>query len=523
MKRTRHAGIVAGFLAIAIAMNAEHSVGQFANHADVGAPAIAGSTTYDAATQEYRMSAAGTNMWADADEFQFTWNKIKGDFIVRTRAGFIGMGVDAHRKFGWIARTSLDKDSAYADACVHGDGLTSLQYRRKKGAITEQVELDIKGGDVIQLERRGNTYIFSSARYGETFTTASVTDLDLGEELYIGIFLCSHNAAVVEHAVFKDVRITIPPKAGYVPYRDYIGSHLEILNVFTGKLELVHSSPEQFEAPNWLPGGNGRTLIVNVSGPGPNKGHLKTFDLVTKTMAPFDTGTIVRNNNDHVLTFDGKLLGISSGEDDGRSVIHTLPSSGGTPVRITPKSPSYLHGWSPDNKWLVYTGGRKHTPDATSDKYDIYKIPAEGGEEIRLTDSTGLNDGPEFSPDGKYIYFNSTRSGLMQLWRMKPDGSDQEMVTNDGFNNWFAHISPDGKWIVFISYGQDVEPANHPYYKHCYLRIMPVPEVTSETLAKEGARPRVIAYVFGGQGTINVPSWSPDCARIAFVSNTRME
>lgn len=520
MKHTLRAGALAGFLALTLAMNAEEPVGQFANHADVGAPAIAGSTTYDAGLQQYRMSAAGTNLWADADEFQFAWQKIKGDFIVRARAEFIGMGTDQHRKFGWQARSTLDKDSSYADACVHGDGLTSLQYRRTKGAITEQVVLDIRGGDVIQLERRGNTYIFSSARFGETFTTATLTDLDLGDELYVGLFLCAHNPAVTEQAVFKDVRIIIPPKAGYVPYRDYIGSHLEILNVFTGKRELVYSSPEQFEAPNWLPTGNGRTLIVNISGPGPNKGHLKTFDLVSKTMAPLDTGDIVRNNNDHVLTFDGTRLGISSGEDNGRSVIHTLPSTGGTPVRITPKSPSYLHGWSPDMKWLVFTGGRKDTADGP-DKYDIYKTLSDGsGEEIRLTDSPGLNDGPEFSPDGKYIYFNSTRTGLMQLWRMKPDGSDQEMVTNDEFNNWFAHISPDGKWIAFISYGQDVAPDNHPYYKHCYLRLMPVPEVTSDVLAKEGAKPRVIAYVFGGQGTINVPSWSPDCARIAFVSNT---
>jgi TolB protein len=183
---------------------------------------------------------------------------------------------------------------------------------------------------------------------------------------------------------------------------------------------------------------------------------------------------------------------------------------GGTPVRVTPKSPSYFHGWSPDAQWLVYTGGRKETPDATSDKYDIYKIRAEGGEEVRLTNSPGLSDGPEFTPDGRWIYFNSTRSGLMQLWRMRPDGSGQEQVTNDEFNNWFPHISPDGKWIAFISYGQDVAPADHPYYKHCYLRLMPI----------EGGKPRVIAYVFGGQGTINVPSWSPDSTRVAFVSNT---
>jgi Tol biopolymer transport system component len=513
MNQPRLAGLAAGFLALTIAMNAESSVGQFSNTADVGAPAIAGSTSYEASLQQYRMSAGGINMWGDTDQFQFAWNKIKGDFIARARIEFVGQGVDPHRKAGWIARASLDAESAYVDACIHGDGLTSLQYRSAKGGVTEQMVLDLKGGDVVQLERRGNTYIFSSARYGETFTTATLENLDLGEELFVGLFLCSHNAEVKEEAIFKDVRIAIPPKAGYVPYRDYIGAHLQVLNVFTGKLEIVHSSPVQFEAPNWMP--DGRTLIINVCGPGPDRGQLKTFDLVTKQIDDLDTGTIGRNNNDHVLTFDGSMLGVSihTPADDGRSAIYKLPSKGGKPVRVTPKSPSYFHGWSPDAKWLVYTGGRKHEPGATSDKYDIYKISSDGGEEIRLTDSPGLNDGPEFTPDGQWIYFNSTRSGLMQLWRMRPDGADQEMVTDDEFNNWFPHISPDGKWIAFISYGQDVEPSQHPYYKHCYLRLMPA----------TGGKPRVIAYLFGGQGTINVPSWSPDCARIAFVSNTRMD
>lgn len=512
MNPPRFAGLLAGLLTLALNLSAGSPVGQFADSADVGSPEITGSTVYDPSLQHYRMSAGGINMWGTTDQFQFAWNKLKGDFIVRARVEWIGQGVDPHRKAGWIARKSLDHDSAYVDACVHaGDGLTSLQFRREKGAITEQLVLDLKGGDVVQLERRGNTWIFSSARYGETFVSQTLADLDLGEEPLVGLFLCSHNGQVKEEAVFKDVRIIQPPKAGYVPYRDYIGAHLEILNVHTGKLEIVHSSPVQFEAPNWKP--DGRTLIVNVSGPGPDRGQLKTFDLVTKQVADLHTGTIGRNNNDHVLTFDGKMLGVSihtPGEDNGRSVIYKLPSTGGEPVRVTPKSPSYFHGWSPDNQWLVYTGGRKHGADQKADKYDIYKIPAGGGEEIRLTSEGSLSDGPEFTPDGKWIYYNSTRSGLMQLWRMRPDGSQQEQVTDDAFNNWFPHISPDGKWIAFISYGQDVRPEDHPYYKHCYLRLMPI----------EGGKPRVIAYVFGGQGTINVPSWSPDSTRVAFVSNT---
>jgi hypothetical protein len=487
-------------------------VGQFADHGDIGAPAIAGSTTYDPTIQHYRMTASGINLWGPSDQFQFASNKLKGDFIVRARFEFVGQGADAHRKFGWMVRSTLDNDSAYADACVHGDGLTSLQFRRTKGAITEQIELPIKGGDVIQLERRGNTYIFSSARYGETFVSTTLPDLALGDEVNVGAFLCSHNPKVKEEAVIRDVRIIQPAAPDFRPYRDYLGSRLEILNVHTGKLDLLHTSAEPFEAPNWLP--NGKTLIFNISGSGPNKGLLRTYNLETDTVSPLETGLAIHNNNDHVLSFDGKQLGISnhSSDDAGHSVIYTLPATGGIPKRITANSPSYLHGWSPDGQWLVYTGGRKEKAGGP-DKYDIYKIPAAGGAETRLTSSPGLSDGPEFSPDGKYIYFNSTRTGLMQLWRMKPDGSDQEQVTNDGFNNWFAHISPDGKWIAFVSFGPDVKPDDHPYYKQVYLRLMPI----------TGGTPRVIAYVYGGQGTINVPSWSPDSTRIAFVSNSKVE
>jgi TolB protein len=478
-------------------------LGDFEDHTDIGAPKIAGSATWNAASQEYVLSAAGVNLWGQRDEFHFAWRRLKGDFILQARVEFVGQGSDPHRKLGWIVRSSLDDDSAYADAVVHGDGLTSLQYRREKAGPTEQVVSAVKGADFIQLERRGNSYTMSVARFGEPLNASTLPDLALGDEAYVGLFLCSHNPDVVERAVFRDVRVIRPVKEGFTPYRDYIGSLLEILDLETGRRQLVHRSAEPFEAPNWT--SDGRALIYNTSGGSEGRGRLHRFDLATRQSSVIDTGTAIRNNNDHVLSFDGHRLGISDqSAADHQSAVYVLPSRGGTPRRVTPLVPSYLHGWSPDGKRLVYTGGR-------GGEYDIYSIASDGsGEEVRLTDVKGLDDGPEFSPDGRYIYFNSTRSGTMQLWRMKPDGKDPEPVTNDEYNNWFPHLSPDGRQIAFLSYGKDVAPADHPYYKHVYLRLMPV----------ESGAPRVIAYVYGGQGTINVPSWSPDGRMLAFVSNS---
>ncbi len=487
------------------ARSQDTSLGEFESHGDVGSLKLAGSASYDPASQEYTLTGAGTNMWFTTDQFHFLWRKMKGDFILRARIEFIGQGAIAHRKVGWMVRPSLETGAPYADCAEHGDGLTSLQFRRAAGSNTEQIALTISNANVLQFERRGNTCIFSAARYGEPFASAQLTNFDLGDEVCAGLFICSHTADVVEKAIFRDVRIIRPAPEGFVPYRDYIGSVLEILHVQSGKLEQIYRSQEPFEAPNWTR--DGRALIYNISGRAAGWGRLCRFDLAAKTPSILNTEPCVRNNNDHVLSFDGTMLGISdqSADHGGQSRVFTAPVAGGKPKAITPLAPSYLHGWSPDGKFLVYTGGR-------NGKFDIYKMPSDGGgTETRLTEAPGLNDGPEYTPDGRHIYFNSTRSGTMQLWRMKPDGQDQEQVTNDEFNNWFPHVSPDGKWIAFLSFSKDVAPEAHPYYKQIYLRLLPI----------EGGQPKVIAYVYGGQGTMNVPSWSPDSARIAFVSNTR--
>jgi TolB protein len=498
--------IAAGVLALigSLTMNrvlAQSALGIFAGSTDVGQPKLAGSTKYDPTTQRYTLTGAGTNMWDSRDEFQFAWKKLTGDFIIQAQVEFIGAGTDPHRKVGVIIRNSLDEDSPYTDVAIHGDGLTSLQYRKTPGAVTEQIQASLTHADVVQLERTGNTYTMSVARFGEEFVTARIDDLDLGDDVYAGLFMCSHNADVVEEATFTNVRIIVPAPQSFVPYQDYIGSNLEVMDVNTGERQILHQGPDSLQAPNWTR--DGKALIYN------HNGKLYRFDLASREIAEIDTDFATSNNNDHVLSFDGDMLAISHhpAEHGRNSVIYTVPTTGGKPKQITSgEHHSYLHGWSPDAKWLVFTGGR-------NDNYDIYKIPSEDGEEVRLTTYEGLDDGPEYSPDGQTIYFNSMRSRKMQIWRMSADGSEQRQVTDDQYNNWFPHVSPDGKWIVYIAFPPDIDPADHPFYKHVMLRLMPA----------EGGPAKVIAYLYGGQGTINVPSWSPDGKQIAFVSNSVMD
>lgn len=275
-------------------------------------------------------------------------------------------------------------------------------------------------------------------------------------------------------------------------------SFIQTVDISTGEIETVLSIDEHFEAPNWHPD---NYLIVN------SYGKLYTLDLDTKELELLDTGFADQCNNDHGISFDGKWLAISHNDKSDpstksyKSAIFVMPIEGGEPRKVTTEVPSFWHGWSPDGKQLTYCAER-------NGNYDVYTIGIDGGEEIRLTSAEGLDDGPEYSPDGKYIYFNSYRTGHMQIWRMLADGKKPEQLTFDENSNWFPHPSPDGKWIVYIAYTSD-EKQNHDFGKQVKLRLMNL-----ETKAIKDITP----VFFGGQGTINVPSWSPDSKKVAFVS-----
>lgn len=485
-----------------------NAIGIFSNNKDIGNPKQRGSAVY-LENQHYQLKGGGYNIWFNRDEFSYTYSKIKGDFLLTANVKLIGDGKDPHRKVGWMVRASEQEDASHVSATVHGDGLTVLQWRRIRGAYMRDPEDEAfttkAHAEIIQLERIGKTYIMRMAHAGEPLQEVGRTDAaDIPDEALVGLFVCSHNADVVEEAQAWNVRIekTVPEK--YDGYRDGIlSSRLELLDVFTGERQLIYQSPERFEAPNWMP--DGKNLLFNKGG------SIFRIPVQGGTPEKINTGDANRNNNDHVISFDGKWLGISSHRDGlpgGGSTVYYLPINGGTPTLVTDSTPSYLHGWSPSGKELVYTAQRT----SRSVAYNIYKKGINGGEEVPLTFlKSGLADGPEYSPDGKYIYYNSTETGTMQIWRMKPDGSGKEQLTFDEYNNWFPHISPDGKWMTILSFPTTVAPGDHPFYKKVMLRLMPV----------NGGPLKVIAYLFGGQGTINTPSWSPDSKKVAFVSNSK--
>ncbi len=459
--------------------------GIFTSFISINSEIEQGSFSYDEKLQTYAIQGFIDEMASENHSFHVLSAPQQKQFILRARLDTLEDGTAGLR-----VMDEQNPESSYIQLFVRADGQTILSY--KSGKDEEKKELG--EADVLQIERSKDTFIISTARFGETFGERTHIELHLNETVHAGIFASSGSAQ------FSNVRITIPVDDDYVPYQDYIGSRLEILNVETGHLEVVHQENRSLQAPNWTI--DGKSLIYNADG------LLYNFDIESRIPSQIYSGFATRNNNDHVISFSGELLGIShhSEDHDGQSIVYVMPIEGGTPTLVTDLGPSYLHGWSAGDDTLTYTGLR-------NGQYDIYKISVDGGEEVQLTDTPGLDDGSEYTPDGKYIYFNSERTGTMQIWRMRPDGSNQEQLTFDEYQDWFPHISPDGKTVVFLSYLPDVPSGDHPFYKHVYLRKMPL----------DGGDPEVIAYLYGGQGTINVPSWSPDSRYISFVSNTQME
>ena len=462
----------------------------FKNKSDVGNVILHGSVEYILQQGSYIISGSGENIWANEDAFYFVWNELQGDISLSSEIKWIGKGKNPHRKAGIMIRDGIESDDAYVDVVIHGDGLTSMQYRKEKGGATFEIKAPVKFPNKIKLEKTGGQYSFYYALEDNVFHPGGTISLKLNKS-YVGLIICSHDSTIFESAIFSDVILSskeLPDGSERV-----VESTLETMNIETGIRTIVRSAQEHFEAPNWKYDDN--SLIYNSGG--------KIYSINAEGGNPelLNTSFATNCNNDHGLSPNQKELVISHhAGDEHKSFIYIMPIDGGEPRLITENAPSYWHGWSPDGKTLVYCAERKGD-------YDVYSIHVEGGKEIRLTDAIGLDDGPEYSPDGKYIYFNSVRTGQMKIWRMDSDGNNKIQISpKDEYGDWFAHPSPDNKWLVFVSFHKSVE--GHPANKDVLLRIMPI----------EGGEPKVLATIFGGQGTINVPSWSSDSKEFAFVS-----
>jgi hypothetical protein len=478
-------------LLLLVPITGEASVGIFTEHGDIGSPRHGGASTFDRNADAYTISGGGANMWGEKDSFHFVWKKLSGDVTLTAKVRFAGAGGNPHRKACLLIRQGVAADAPYADAALHGDGLTSLQYRAQAGARTYEIQSLASGPARLRIERRGKYVSMSVAREGEELRPAGgAVRMNFDDPVYVGLGVCAHDDDALETAIFTNVVLNETASAPAKPLA--LWSILETVSIDSKDRRAILTVPALIEAPNWSR--DGSTLFFN------SKGRLHRLPATGGAVSDtIDTGFATRCNNDHGLSPDGATLVISDQSQERRSIIYTLPIGGGIPQRITKLGPSYWHGWSPDGTTLAYCAER-------DGEFDIYTIPAKGGEETRLTQTPGLDDGPDYSPDGRFIYFNSDRTGTMQIWRMRTDGSAQEQVTSDEFNNWFPHPSPDGKWLVFLSYETEVK--GHPENKDVTLRIMPL----------AGGKPEILADVFGGQGTLNVPSWSPDSRKVAFVS-----
>lgn len=450
----------------------------------------------------YLVTGGGANIWGREDAFHFAWKRWVGDVNLEADIEFLGGGVEPHRKAVLMIRQDLSPGSVYADATVHGDGLTGLQFRTQPGGETRELRASTKGPRRLRIERRGSRISIFTGTPCIPLTSTGPELVEMSGPVYVGIGVSSHNASVLETAAFSNVLLERPKVFTGPNYR----SHIVVYDLAARSSRVIYTGPGIIEAPNWSR--DGKFLLVNTKGDlfrlplGVQRPELERLALGAGGYGC---------NNDHDLSADGRLLAFSASSPSSTKSQVFVANADGSNVRlVTPAAPSYFHGWSPDSRYLAFVAERGNG------RYELYRVPAAGGAEERLTTAGGYDDGPEYSPDGRWLYFNSNRSGRWNIWRMPPDGAGPndvraEQVTRDEPEDWFPHISPDGQWMVFLSFPPGTEGHNDRM-PGMQLRLARTPGVKPEAEQIE-----LLGEFSGGQGTINVNSWSPDSKHFAYV------
>ena len=485
--------------AIVSAATQTNALGLFEGQAELGHGTPRGNATYSTATDAYTLTSNGANTWYHVDDFHFAWKKMSGDMTLTADISFppptYTHEPNPHRKGILMFRQTLDPGAAYVAVGAHGSGMTALQYRRARGDNTEDIELNIEAPQTVRIEKRGDVFTLYLSMKGEPLhpVGASVS-LHLTEPFYVGLGALSHDTDTLDKVEFRHVKLE--PTAAAAISQPVLYSTLQTIQTEDQfrRAMLIWSIPALMQSPNWAPGGKSIYVLED--------GRILNIPYLTpeaggppRTVAAL---RLVDCSGNFGLSPDGKWLAVSCADTHGgpHQVYVVRPDGTGTPRRVTQSAtPSFFHAWSPDSLTIAFTRG-------SAGKADIFTIAAAGGTEKRLTHDT-VNDGPDFSPDGKLIYFDSARSGSTQIWRMQPDGSAAEQITDDNSANSSPHVSPDGKSIAFLGQPRGTGEAIGP----TTLKIM----TWSEGLI------RTLADFQGGRDSFSMYGWG-DNNHVAFIS-----
>jgi TolB protein len=473
-----------------LAQNAGERIGIFDGHADIGAVVIPGTASFDAAAKTYTVTAAGENMWTNRDAFYLLWKKVSGDVQLTADIAFPRELGRAHRKAVLIVKQDLAADGAYADVAIHGSGLSALQYRRAKGANTQDIELNIDFPKTARVIKRGDVISMFLSMHGEPLHQSGASiKLHFDGPFYVGIGLCSHDQDMTETAVFSRVDLRKPaPAAG----RSELFSSVQTIQTEDKfrRAMMVRTVKGRIGAVNWS--ADGQTLYFN------QDGRIEKMPVIGGRPENVAIAPHLWCDDNHGLSPDNSQLAVSCASAAGKPLsLYIVPLAGGAARQLTHGGNAEFHGWSLDGTTIAFTG-------VHAGHSDVYVSPAQGGEAKQLT-SAGINDGPDFGPDGR-IYFTSDRSGTAQVWRMNADGTQPGQLTRDSGSDRFPHVAANGKQLVYLNTASAGEPAD------ATLRVMNLADGQS----------RVLVDVYGGNGTLNAPSWSPDNHHFAFTAYDRL-